>query len=110
MYNFICQYITLSVNTLLILLFVIIGGYNHYNNTAANSKYHLHLMTSKNVTFFSTSDVAVNETDEQRVGINLDYIYIVKPDSNLINQLFHVPFSRYIINTNISSKSHPRKY
>jgi hypothetical protein len=67
-------------------------------------------MTSKNVTFFSTSDVAVNETDEQRVGINLDYIYIVKPDSNLINQLFHVPSSRHIINTNISSKSHPRKY
>lgn len=99
--------IALSVNALLILIFVISGGYNHYDNTATYSKYHTHLMNSKNETFFSAPDITVVETDEQGVGINLDYLSIVKPDSNPINQLLNIPSSRHIINTSIVSETHP---
>lgn len=99
--------LALSVNALLIILFVISGGYNHYDNTAKYSKYHTHLMNSKNETFFSAPDVAVVETDEQGVGINLDYLSIVKPDSNPINHLLNIPSSRHIINTSIVSETHP---
>jgi hypothetical protein len=98
--------IALSVNALLIIIFVISGGYNHYDINM-NSKYHTHLMNSKNETFFSAPDVAVVETDEQGIGINLDYLSIVKPDSNPINQIFNIPSSRHIIKTNINSEIHP---
>ena len=93
--------------TSLILLFVISGGgYNHYDNSATYSKYHTHLMNSNNETFFSAPDIAVVETDEQGVGVNLDYLSIVKPDSNPINQLLDIPSSRHIINTSIVSETH----
>jgi hypothetical protein len=98
--------IALSINALLIILFVISGGYNHYDNTA-NSKYHTHLINSQNITFFSAPDLVVIETDEQGVGIYIDYLSIVKPDSNPINQIFNIPSSRHIINTNINSETHP---
>ncbi len=98
--------IALSINALLIILFVISGGYNHYDLTT-NSNYHTHLINSKNETFFSAPDVAVVETDEQGVGINLDYLSIVKPDSNLINQLLNIPSSRHIISSNINNINHP---
>ena len=44
--------IALSVNAILIILFVSSGGYNHYDIAAANSKYHTHLMNSKMRHFF----------------------------------------------------------
>jgi len=99
--------IALSVNALLIILFVISGGYNHYDIATANSKYHTHLMNSQNVTFFSAPDVVVIETDEQGTGIYLDYLSIVKPDNNPLNQIFNIPSSRHIINTNINDETHP---
>jgi hypothetical protein len=99
--------IALSINAFLIILFVISGGYNHYDNSAANSKFHTHLINSQNVTFFSAPDLVVIETDEQGVGIYIDYLSIVKPDSNPLNYIFTIPSSRHIINTNINSETHP---
>lgn len=99
--------IALAVNALLIILFLISGGYNHYDNSAANSKYHTHLINAKNETFFSAPDIVVVETDEQGTGIYIDYISLVKPDSNPINQILNIPSSRHIINTNINSETHP---
>ncbi|MGD1836691.1 MAG: hypothetical protein ACPKPY_01360, partial [Nitrososphaeraceae archaeon] len=99
--------ITLAVNALLIMLFVINGGYNHYDNGTVNSNYHTHLISSTNETFFSAPDLVVVETDEQGTGIYIDYISIVKPDSNPINQILNIPSSRHIIVTNINSETHP---
>ena len=45
--------------------------------------------------------------DEQGTGINLDYLSIVKPDSNPLNQIFKISSSRHIINTNINNINHP---
>ena len=96
----------LSVNAILVILFVINGGYNHYDITT-NSKYHTHIMNSQNETYFSAPDVAVINTDEQGTGINLDYLSLVKPDSNPLNQIFKISSSRHIINTNINNINHP---
>jgi hypothetical protein len=96
----------LSVNAILVILFVINGGYNHYDITTS-SNYHTHLINSQNETYFSAPDVAVINTDEQGTGIYLDYLSIVKPDSNPLNQLFKISSSRHIINTNINNINHP---
>ncbi len=96
----------LSANAILVILFVISGGYNHYDITS-NSNYHTHLMNSQNETYFSAPAEVVVETDEQGTGINLDYLSIVKPDSNPLNQIFKIPSSRHIINTNINNINHP---
>jgi hypothetical protein len=96
----------LSVNAILVILFVISGGYNHYDITS-NSKYHTHIMNSQNETYFSAPAEVVVETDEQGTGINLDYLSIVKPDSNPLNQIFKIPSSRHIINTNFNNINHP---
>ena len=96
----------LSVNAILVILFVINGGYNHYDITT-NSKYHTHLINSQNETYFSAPAEVVVDTDEQGTGINLDYLSIVKPDSNPLNQIFKISSSRHIINTNINNINHP---
>ena len=96
----------LSVNAILIILFVINGGYNHYDITT-NSKYHTHILNSQNETYFSAPAEVVVDTDEQGTGINLDYLSIVKPDSNPLNQIFKISSSRHIINTNINNINHP---
>ena len=96
----------LSVNAILVILFVINGGYNHYDITT-NSKYHTHLMNSQNETYFSAPAEVVVDTDEQGTGINLDYLSLVKPDSNPLNQIFKISSSRHIINTNINNINHP---
>ena len=96
----------LSANAILVILFVIGGGYNHYDNTT-NSNYHTHLMNSQNETYYSAPAVVVVDTDEEGTGINLDYLSIVKPDSNPLNQIFKIPSSRHIINTNINNINHP---
>ena len=96
----------LSANALLVILFVISGGYNHYDITS-NSNYHTHIMNSQNDTYYSAPDVTVVNTDEQGTGIYLDYLSIVKPDSNPLNQIFKIPSSRHIINTNINNINHP---
>lgn len=36
-----------------------------------------------------------------------NYLSIVKPDSNPLNQIFKIPSSRHIINTNINNINHP---
>lgn len=90
----------------MVILFVISGGYNHYDITS-NSNYHTHIMNSQNETYYSAPDVTVVNTDEQGTGIYLDYLSIVQPDSNPLNQIFKIPSSRHIINTNINNINHP---
>lgn len=68
----------------MVILFVISGGYNHYDITS-NSNYHTHIMNSQNETYYSAPDVTVVNTDEQGTGIYLDYLSIVQPDSNPLN-------------------------
>lgn len=106
-YNFKVVPTILSANAILIILFVISGGYNHYDITTTNSKYHTHIMNSQNETYFSAPAEVVVETDEQGTGINLDYLSIAKPDSNPLNQIFKIPSSRHIINTNFNNINHP---
>ncbi len=64
-------------------------------------------MNSQNETYYSAPAVVVVDTDEEGTGINLDYLSIVKPDSNPLNQIFKIPSSRHIINTNINNINHP---
>ena len=97
--------IALSGNALLIILFVISGGYNHYDDISVNSMNHNHLINSPNVTFYSAPELVVVETEKQGVGIYLDYLNILKPDSNPLNHIFNIPSSRHIINTNTDSKT-----
>ena len=61
--------LALSGNALLIILFVISGGHNHYDNTSVNSMNHNHLINSPNVTFYSAPELVVVETEKQGVGI-----------------------------------------
>ncbi|HEX2406677.1 MAG TPA: hypothetical protein VHJ38_05650, partial [Nitrososphaeraceae archaeon] len=96
----------LSANAILVILFVIGGGYNHYDITT-NSNYHTHIMNSQNETYYSAPALIVVNTEEEGTGINLDYLSIVKPDSNPLNQIFKIPSSRHIINTNINNINHP---